>query len=66
MMIRVIEEVFDVDDEHFHDFILSEEKEDIEHQLIILIKRILDFMEAGDSGNARKTQKNSEKPKMRI
>ena len=47
IMLRVIEEVFDVDDEHFHDFILSENKEDIEHRLIILIKRVLDFIETG-------------------
>lgn len=47
MMMRVIEEVFDVDDEYFHDFILSEEKEDVEHRLIILMKRILDYVENG-------------------
>ena len=47
IMLRVIEEVFDVDDEHFHDFILSENREDIEHRLIILIKRVLDFIETG-------------------
>lgn len=47
IMLRVIEEVFDVDDEMFHDFLLSENKEDIEHRLIILIKRVLDFIETG-------------------
>ncbi len=47
MMMRVIEEVFDVEDEYFHDFILSEEKEDVEHRLIILMKRILDYVENG-------------------
>lgn len=47
MMMRVIEEVFDVDDEYFHDFIFSEEKEDVEHRLIILMKRILDYVENG-------------------
>lgn len=47
IMLRVIEEVFDVDDEHFHDFILSENKEDVEHRLIILIKRVLDFIKTG-------------------
>lgn len=47
VMLRVIEEVFDVDDIHFHDFILSESREDIEHRLIILIKRVLDFIEKG-------------------
>lgn len=46
-MIRVIEEVFDVDDEYIHDFLISEEKEDIEHRLIILMKRVLDFVELG-------------------
>lgn len=46
-MIRVIEEVFDVDDGHIHDFLMSEEKEDIEHRLIILMKRVLDFVEIG-------------------
>lgn len=47
MMMRVIEEVFDVGDEYFHDFILSEEKEDVEHRLILLMKRILDYIENG-------------------
>lgn len=47
IMLRVIEEVFDVDNELFHDFILSESKEDIEHRLVILIKRVLDFITAG-------------------
>lgn len=47
IMLRVIEEVFDVDDELFNDFIFSETKEDIEHRLIILIKRVLDFIETG-------------------
>jgi hypothetical protein len=45
IMMRIIEEVFDVDDAHFHDFIHAQEKEDVEHQLIILIKRVLDFIE---------------------
>lgn len=47
IMLSVIEEVFDVDDEIFGDFLLSENKEDIEHRLIILIKRVLDFIETG-------------------
>lgn len=47
VMLRVIEEVFDVNDEHFWDFLLSEEREDIEHRLILLIKRIIDFIEWG-------------------
>lgn len=47
VMLRVIEEVFNVDDEHFHDFLLSEKREDIEHRLIILIKRVLDFIDSG-------------------
>ena len=47
MMVRIIEKIFDINDENFHDFILSEEKEDVEHQLIILMKRVLDFMEIG-------------------
>ncbi len=34
-------------DEYFHDFILSEEKEDVEHRLILLMKRILDYIENG-------------------
>lgn len=45
IILHVIEDVFDVSDEFFHDFLLSEDKEDIEHQLIILMKRILDFVE---------------------
>jgi hypothetical protein len=47
IMLRVIEEVFDVDDEHMHDFLLSEKKEDIEHRLIILIKRVVEFIREG-------------------
>lgn len=47
IMLRVIEEVFDVDDTLFNDFIFSENKEDVEHRLIILIKRVLDFIESG-------------------
>lgn len=46
-MMGVIEEVFDVDDEYTHDFLMFEEKEDIEHRLIILMKRVLDFIETG-------------------
>lgn len=46
-MIRVVEEVFDVDDCYIQDFLMSEEKEDIEHRLIILMKRVLDFIEIG-------------------
>lgn len=45
IMLRVIEEVFNVDNEHFHDFLLSESREDIEHRLILLIKRVIDFIE---------------------
>lgn len=47
IMIRVIEEVFDVDDQYIQNFLMSEEKEDIEHRLIILMKRVLDFIEQG-------------------
>ncbi len=45
IILHVIEDVFDISDEFFNDFLLSESKEDIEHQLIILMKRILDFVE---------------------
>lgn len=47
MILHVIEEVFDISDEYFHDFILCEDKEDLEHQLILLMKRMLDFVEQG-------------------
>lgn len=47
MMTRVIEEIFDIDDAYLHDFLICEEKEDIEHRLIILMKRILDYVESG-------------------
>lgn len=47
IMIRVVEEIFDIDDAYLHEFLLSEEKEDIEHRLIILMKRILDYIESG-------------------
>ena len=45
LMLQVIETVFDVEDSLFNDFIMFEEKEDIEHELIILMKRILDFIQ---------------------
>ncbi len=61
-MIRVIEEVFNVDDEHLHEFIHSEEKEDIEHQLIILMKRMLDYVEIGIKELLEKTTELSEAP----
>lgn len=47
IILHVIEDVFDISDDFFHDFLLSESKEDIEHQLIILMKRTLDFVEQG-------------------
>ncbi len=47
LMTRVVEEIFDIDDIYLHDFLLCEEKEDIEHRLIILMKRILDYIEIG-------------------
>jgi len=46
-MLRVVEEVCDVDNELMSSFLMSEEKEDIEHGLIILMKRVLDFIEDG-------------------
>ena len=45
LMLQIIEEVFDVRDTYFTQFILSDHREDIEHQLIILFKRVLDFIE---------------------
>lgn len=44
-MLQIIEEVFDVRDTYFTQFILSDHREDIEHQLVILFKRVLDFIE---------------------
>lgn len=46
-MLRIIEEIFDVHDKYFHDFLLLQEKEDIEHRVILLMKEVLDFMEEG-------------------
>ncbi len=47
MMINVIETVFNIEDELLYQFLLSHDKEDIEHQLVLLMKRILDFAEHG-------------------
>jgi hypothetical protein len=47
IMLRVVEEVFDVHNDYVSQFLISEEKEDIEHRLIILIKRVLDYIEEG-------------------
>jgi hypothetical protein len=45
MMTGIVEAVFDVHDDSFHGFIVSEIREEIEHNLIILMKRSLDMLE---------------------
>ncbi len=47
MMLQIIEEIFDVDDTLMNDFMLSEQREDVEHRLIILLKHIIDFIQSG-------------------
>ena len=41
ILLNIIEEVFDIPDEDMHPFVLLEWREDIEHDLIIVIKNIL-------------------------
>lgn len=45
MVVRLIESVFDIPDESMHAFIMLEQREGVEHDLVILMKRMLDHME---------------------
>lgn len=45
LIVRIVEYIFNIDDEHFHNFIHSESRESIEHTLIILIKRAVHSVE---------------------
>lgn len=47
MILRLVEEVFNIPDEDMHSFIILEEREDVEHNLITLMKRMLDHLEVG-------------------
>lgn len=47
MILRLVEEVFDIPDDDMYAFIMLEEREDVEHNLIILMKRMLDHLEIG-------------------
>jgi|GEM_PF-1958592 len=42
MIVQLVEMVFDVPDESMHAFVLLEQRESAEHNLIILMKRMLD------------------------
>lgn len=44
MILQIIEDVFDIPDENMYGFISLEQKEDIEHTLIALMKRMLDHL----------------------
>ena len=43
----MIEYIFDIDDHDMVRFVMSEKKEDVEHQIISLMKRVLDYFEIG-------------------
>ncbi len=47
MIVRLIEMVFDIPDESMYDFVLLEQREEIEHSLVALMKRMLDHLEVG-------------------
>ncbi len=47
MIVQLIEQVFDIPDESMHAFILLEQRNDIEHALIALMKRMLDHLMVG-------------------
>jgi len=45
IILQLIETIFDIPDESMHAFILLEERESVEHDLVILMKRMLDHLE---------------------
>jgi hypothetical protein len=45
IIVQLIELVFDIPDESMHAFILLEQRVSVEHDLIILMKRMLDYLE---------------------
>ena len=47
LLFKMIEYIFDVDDEHMMAFVMSEKKEDIQNSIIILMKKVLDYFEEG-------------------
>lgn len=47
IILWLVEEIFDIPDEHMHSFVILEDREDVEHSLIILMKRMLDHLEVG-------------------
>lgn len=47
MVVQLIETVFDIPDESMHAFIMLEQRESVEHDLVILMKRMLDHLEIG-------------------
>lgn len=47
LILWLVEEIFDIPDEDMNAFIVLEDREDVEHTLIILMKRMLDHLEVG-------------------
>ncbi len=44
MIVELVEMIFDIPDESMHSFIILEQRESVEHDLIILMKRMLDHL----------------------
>jgi hypothetical protein len=45
IIVQLIEEVFDIPDEYMYAFIILEQRAGVEHDLVILMKRLLDHLE---------------------
>lgn len=45
MIVDLIERIFDIPDESMHAFVMLEERENVEHALIALMKKMLDHLE---------------------
>ena len=47
LILGLVEQIFDIPDEHMQSFVILEDREDVEHSLILLMKRMLDHLEVG-------------------
>lgn len=63
VLLRIIEEVFDIPDEDIYSFVLLEERENVEHSLIILIKNVLLLIKAAIEKLLNSAETLSEPPK---
>lgn len=47
LLFKMVEYLFDIPDSHMLNFIMSDDKESVEHSIIALMKRVLDYFEIG-------------------